>query len=58
MVKLITLDPCLGSSESGSRPYTKFELGEVKNILIYKDKQFMMTNKFQEKSTYSRRQWK
>jgi hypothetical protein len=53
--------PCVGLGESDSKLYTNFEFCEeknkkqLKNILIYKAKQFMLPNVFQEKSTYLRR---
>jgi hypothetical protein len=58
-VKWTTLEPCIGLSESNSKLYTNFEICEdkihkqlKKNIVIYKAKQFLLTNFFQEKSTY------
>ena len=61
MVKYTTPLPCIGLSESDSKLYTNFEFCEgknhkhLKNTLIYKAKQFMLTIVFQEKSTYFRR---
>ena len=55
-VKWTTLYPCLGSSESDSKVNTYFEFCGEKihrrsnNILIYKAKQFMMTQKKKKKS--------
>ena len=64
MVKWTNPDPCLVLSESDSILCTNFEFCEekshrhLKNLLIYKFKQFMMTKKIQGKSTYLRRQCK
>ena len=44
-----TLDPCIGLSESDLKLYTNFEFYEIKihknlkNILIYKAEQYMLT---------------
>ena len=57
-VKYTTLVPCIGLSENDLKLYTNFECCEgkfhkhLKITLIYKAKQFMLTIKIQEKSTY------
>ena len=59
-VKWIAPDPCPILNQSGSKLYTNFKFCEennhnlFRNILIYKAKQFMTTNQFQEKCTYFR----
>ena len=64
-VKWTTLDPCSGLCESDPKLYTNFECYEIeihkhlKNIWIYKAKQFMFTKKqLQTMYIYSRRRCK
>ena len=55
MVQWTNLDPCLVFNESDSKLYTKFEFCEeknhrqIKNILIYKAKQILMTKEIPRK---------
>ena len=56
LVKYTTSSPCIGLIESDSK-YTNFEFSEgknheqLKNTLIYKAKQFMLTN-FSSRKVY------
>ena len=64
MVKYTTLSPYIDLSESDSKLYTNFEFFEgnnykhLKNTLIYKAKQFMLTIIFSRRSIYFRRRCK
>ena len=58
MVKYTTPLSCKGLSESDSKLYTNFEFGEgknhkrLKNTLIYKTKQFLLTICFLKKNLH------
>ena len=64
MVKHTTPLPCIDLSGSDSKLYNDFEFCEgknhkhLKNTLVYKGEQFILTKRFQEKSTYYRRRCK